>query len=119
MVATTKKKAIETRRKKADGVVAMVASDSPRRGRLVTFSFGSATLRVPAREEEWAQNVAKSRVATKQLTENLVKPGVKLHTRKTTPLFRADPAKPGQIIRVLDGKEERGVFEGGTFKIVG
>ena len=46
-------------------------------------------------------------------------PGVKLRARKGVPLFFADPARPGRIIRELDGKRESGVIENGTLKAEG
>lgn len=119
MTSGTKKnpvKAAAARRKAADGVVVMVAPEGRRKGKVAVFSFGSATVKVPVRDEEWADNIALSQVAMKKLTKALVKPGVKLRTSKATPLFRADPANPGQVIRVVDGKEERGVFLDGVFK---
>jgi len=47
------------------------------------------------------------------------KPGVKLRIGKSTPNFRADPTDPTQLMRVLDGKEERGVFVDGVFQVSG
>jgi hypothetical protein len=110
-------KAAADRRKATDGVVVMVAPEGRRKGRVAVFSFGSATVKVPVRDEEWADNIALSQVAMKKLAKTLLKPGVKLRTSKDVPLFRSDPDQPGQLIRVLDGKEERGVFVDGQFKI--
>ena len=50
---------------------------------------------------------------------SLRRPGVKLRIGKSTPIFRADPTDPTQLVRVLDGKEERGVFVDGVFQVRG
>jgi hypothetical protein len=88
-----------------------------RKPRVATFRFGGFTVKTRARDEEWAHNIGLGQEAMQKIQAALVKPGVKLRTPKATPLFRADPDRPGQLIRVLDGKEERGIIVDGVFKI--
>ncbi len=82
------------------------------------FSYGSASLKTTSAPDDWARNVDLGRLAMKKLKSRLIKPGVKVSYAKSTPLFRADPAQPGRLIRTLDGKEERGAFVDGVFKVL-
>lgn len=104
-------------RKAVSGVTRMVASQGKAKGKVAYFTFGSATLKASEDPEEWRRNIDLGRQAMKKLKTKLIKPGVKLRTSKSAPLFRTDPSNPRQLIRVLEGKEERGVFEGGVFKV--
>jgi len=82
-----------------------------------TYQFGSAKLTVStSAQSEWAPNIDLGQSALKKLKRVLVKPGVKLRGSKAAPLFHADPANPRQLVRVLNGKRETGVFENGEFK---
>jgi len=88
-----------------------------RSGKVAVFQFGSAKLKAPTSHEDWARNIDLGQAAMKKIKFQLVKPGVRSRSSKSTPLFRADPANPRQLIRILDGKEERGVFVNGVFQV--
>lgn len=94
-----------------------VAGKSPTKGKVTVFHFGSARLKTSVAHVDWARNIGLGQLAMKRITVQLVKPGVKLRGSRSKPLFRADPADPRQLIRVLDGKEERGVFVNGVFQV--
>lgn len=83
------------------------------------LQFGSASLSAPTRKDEWARNLGLSHRAVEKVEASVRKPGVKLRIGKSTPNFRADPTDPTQLMRVLDGKEERGVFVDGVFQVSG
>jgi hypothetical protein len=101
------------------GRVKMTATNGSAKARLETFQFGSATLKAPARPEDWDRNIALGQQAMKRIKRQLLKPGVKLKVFKSKPLFRTDPQNPSRLIRVLDGKETRGVFDkSGEFKVL-
>ena len=88
------------------------------RAKVKTYQFGSATLTVGiSAQSEWAHNVDLGQSALKKIKSRLVKPGVKLRGSKSAPRFHADPSNPRQLIRELNGKRERGVFENGEFKV--
>lgn len=105
---------------KSMGVTSMTVGNSAAKANLRTLSFGSATLTTGRLDEaELARNIDLSQAAMKKLMARLVRPGVKLRVSQSTPLFHADPTNPKQLIRTLNGKRERGVFEGGAFKVLG
>lgn len=105
---------------KSAGLASMVNGNGAAKAKLRTLSFGSITLTAGFVEEaELDRNIGVSQQAMKKIKARLIKPGVKLRASQTIPLFRADPANPGHVIRTLNGKRERGVFEGGTFKVLG
>ena len=70
-----------------------------------------------ASREELKRGVQQSNTALERLSATLAKPGVKLPRRRNVPLYSADPHHPGLLIRKLNGKTERGVLEGGEFKV--
>jgi hypothetical protein len=112
-------KAPATTRNVAGSGIEMVVNFSGKGSRKrAVFQFGSATLKAPASHEDWARNIGLGQAAMKKIKTQLIRPGVKLRASKSTPLFRTDPANPRQLIRVVDGREERGVFEGGVFKVL-
>lgn len=81
------------------------------------LQFGSVSMKVKVAEfDERARNVDLGQAALKKMKPKLIKPGVKLRTRKDVPLFFADPADPRRIVRELNGERETGVFEKGKFK---
>lgn len=83
------------------------------------YSFGSAEFQgTKVHAEVPPETLEQSRRAMRQLGVRLLKPGVKLPDRKGVPKFYADEQDPALIIRVLDGKRERGRFENGQFKAV-
>lgn len=61
-------------------------------------------------------NVKLGQSAFTRAVEKIVQSGVKLELADGVPRFHADPDRAGRLIRVLDGKSERGVIEGGKFK---
>ena len=82
----------------------------------VTIRYGSSTVTAVVDPEKWAHNIRRGQEAMAGLAEALVKlPGVKLPFPKSVPLFRADPDNPSQVIRLLNDKEERGIFVDGVF----
>lgn len=83
----------------------------------MTVKFGSVTVEVIApRKAEVKRNIQAGQSALARAKTKLVKHGVKIKAAKGVPLFHADPELPGQLIRELNGKRERGVFENGKFK---
>lgn len=90
------------------------ASTTPAAGK--TLQYGAVTLKVSHDSTEWRRNVELGQQALKKVKSRLVKPGVKLRTRKGVPLFSADPTDPRRVVRELDGRREVGVFENGVFK---
>ena len=96
----------------------VIKAGSAGRAKVKTFQFGTARLTVSvAAQGDWAHNVDLGQSALKKIKSRLVKPGVKLRGMKSAPLFHADPSNPRQLIRELNGKRERGVFENGVFKV--
>jgi hypothetical protein len=104
--------------RKSGGVIEMATGKTNGgKSRVTVYSFGSVSLKAPARSTDGAHNIGLGQAAMKKIQGQLARPGVKLRVSKATPLFRADPSNPRQLIRVLDGREERGVFENGVFKV--
>lgn len=68
---------------------------------------------------EVQQNVDKGTEALKRLRAKLIRPGVRVYARKDVPLYSADPDQPGVYIRKLNGQTDRGVLEGGRFRVLG
>ncbi|MBI4814766.1 MAG: hypothetical protein HY791_00830 [Deltaproteobacteria bacterium] len=63
------------------------------------------------------RNIAAGRSALERVKERILKPGVRIRTAKGVPLFHADPKNPGKLVRVLDGRRERGSFVNGEFQV--
>lgn len=85
----------------------------------VTVKFGSVTVKADApSDEEVARNIAKGQEAFTRGLKALLKPGIKIRPKKGVPLFHADPDNPERLIRVLDGKREKGYFVGRDFQVV-
>lgn len=102
------------------GSVIEIKQNGPKKTRskkTTVFSYGSAILKTDGSHIDWARNVDLGQLAMKKLKTRLTKPGVKVNHAKSAPLFRADPTQPGRLIRVLNGKEERGAFVDGVFKV--
>lgn len=112
-------KAKKTASRSRAGSVIEIKRSGPTKARSkkAVFSYGSASLKTTSSPEEWARNVDLGRVAMKNLKAKLIKPGVRVSHAKSVPLFRADPAQPGRLIRTLNGKDERGAFVDGVFKV--
>ena len=49
----------------------------------------------------------------------LTRPGIRLRPKRGIPLFQVDENDPDILIRDLNGKRERGVFQDGEFKANG
>jgi len=122
MTAVDGKPAEKTTAKRSSakaGLIVMAESKTARRARTATLQFGSASLKVgTGGHDDWSRNVDLGQAALKKMKLRLVKPGVKLRNSRSAPLFHADPADPGRLIRELNGKKERGVFERGVFKVI-
>jgi len=90
-----------------------------RRQREITV--GTTTVRVgEPSATQVRRNVAQSTKALGDLVRAIARlPGVKLSPEHGTriPLYRADPDRPGGLIRKLNGVEERGVIKNGKFKV--
>jgi hypothetical protein len=85
----------------------------------VTVKFGSVTVKADApSEEEVARNIARGAEAFERGLKRLLKPGVKIRPKKGIPLFQSDPDNPERLIRLLDGKREKGFFEGREFRVI-
>jgi hypothetical protein len=82
--------------------------------------FGSVEIRAarPARAEV-ERNIEQGRAALARATATLTRPGVKLKRTKGIALYAIDPERPDQLIRTIDGRSDRGVFENGQFKVIG
>ncbi len=110
-------------RKGRQGVIVdeMRMSDVPsKKARVGGLRFGSAVVKVrKADTRELAENVARGQAALARAMRALQTPGVKLKRTKGVPLYAADPEQPDHLVRVIDGRRERGVFEDGEFKVTG
>jgi|GEM_PF-2082553 hypothetical protein len=81
--------------------------------------FGITSVAIPQlKSSEIERNIKAGQAGLDRALEKIIEPGIKLEAVKGVPLFHADPLHPGQIIRELDGKSERGVIVKGKFKII-
>jgi hypothetical protein len=81
--------------------------------------FGTTSVVVPPlKSSEVKRNIKAGQVGLGRALEKIIDAGIELEATKGVPLFHADPAHPGQIIRELNGKRERGVFVKGKFKTI-
>ncbi len=62
------------------------------------------------------RNIAEGHLALGRAKTVLLNPGVFVHVSSETPLFHADPATPGVLVRTINGSTTRGRFVGGRFK---
>ena len=106
-------------RRESGAFVELRADDGSSNRHSKVYTFGSARQKAPAKSADAPRSIGLGQAAMKKLKTRLMKPGVKLRTSKSTPLFRADPANPRQVIRMLNGREDSGVFEEGVFKVRG
>jgi hypothetical protein len=84
----------------------------------VRFGDVAITAQRPS-DADIQRNVEESRKALKRALPRLLRPGVRIYPKKDIPLYWADPDSPDDgLIRKLNGKIERGVFEDGTFKAI-
>ncbi len=107
-------------RRVSSGGMRFVDASTQRGEKVGTLRFGSVVIKAalpgPA---EMQKNIAQGREALSRATGTLTKPGVKLKRVKGVPLYAIDPNRPDLLVRILDGKREHGVFEGGQFKVTG
>jgi hypothetical protein len=82
-----------------------------------SMTVGSTTVLVslPTKAEA-RRNIAEGQAALARAQPVIMKPGVKLSFGRGVPSFEADPANPRRVVRVLNGRQESGVFVGGKFK---
>jgi len=59
---------------------------------------------------EVERNVAAGQMALSRAKDAFLKPGVRIRSGKNVPLFSVDPKNPSIIVRLLNGKRERGVL---------
>jgi hypothetical protein len=83
----------------------------------LTVRFGNVEVNARAPTQSVSRkNIAAGQVALNRIKNVLVRPGVTVKLGKDVPLYRADPARPGFLIRTLNGSEQSGKFVGGRFK---
>ena len=81
--------------------------------------FGSVTLQsIEVSSKVKRRNIRAGQAALERAKKLIITPGVKLKVRKGVPLFHADPEHPSQLVRVLNGKQDKGVFINGKFEII-
>ena len=90
------------------------------KGRSMKITIGNVTVMVTKpNAEQVKRNVESSTLALERDVKKLNRPGVRIYAKKGVPLYSADPEQPGLYIRSLNGQEDRGVLEGGSFKVTG
>lgn len=85
---------------------------------LIASRFGRVTLYTRAPADGDKRNVTAVTPAAgrlERLRASSYVRGVALDTPPGVPMFRADPDNPQLVLRVLDGKEERGTVRDGRF----
>jgi len=86
-------------------------------GVTVKVKFGSVTVKVTAPSAAVVKrNVIAGQMALARAKARILKPGVRIASKRGVPLFHADPDQPGRLIRELDGEVQSGHFVDGTFK---
>lgn len=100
-----------------DGIKTVVQMKAPRKRARIKIG-GVYVTGDKASAVELARSVALSSDMLDRLSKTIAKPGVRLRSRRSVPLFSIDPDHPGRVVRKLDGKIERGVLENGEFKVV-
>ena len=91
---------------------------SKRRRTRVTVGNVTVAVHEPTAAEV-RRNVDQSTEALKRLRAKLIRPGVRIYSRKDVPLYSADPDRPGVYVRKLNGQIDHGVLEDGVFKVTG
>jgi hypothetical protein len=99
------------------GGVLKKGSKGPRAAKTHVVTFGSAVARSSTTRRFSEVNIKAGQDALKRVETKLVRPGVNLRARKGAALYRADPDNPGGLIREIDGRVERVIFEGDDFKV--
>jgi hypothetical protein len=99
----------------ADSVQTYFASRGSSSDRKVRF--GSVIVEGTSPSKASAKrNVEAGRLALSRVSNALVRPGVEVHVDSHIPLYHADPAHPGYLIRTLNGQQSTGRFVNGKFK---
>lgn len=81
------------------------------------FKFGRVVVHAAGPlEAVERKNIAEGRTALSRAKSVLVRPGVQVQVKAGVPMYHADPAAPGFLLRTLDGRTTRGRFVGGKFK---
>jgi|GEM_PF-958266 len=89
-------------------------------GRDGRIRFGSVEIVAPKPEPaEVRRNIEQGRTALARAMGSLTTPGVELKRGKGIAFYAIDPERPDRLIRTIDGRRDRGVFENGQFKVVG
>ncbi len=90
---------------------------SSKRGVII---FGDVRVAVPqvTTDSEFKHNIKQGQYALARARSTLLKRGVALRTAKNVALYHADPDNPDFIVRVKEGKSERGRFVKGCFRKV-
>lgn len=84
------------------------------------FLFGDVRVAVPpiTPQSEFQHNIKQGQYALARAKSAILKRGVALRTAKNVALYHADPDNPDVIVRVKEGKSERGRFVKGCFRKV-
>ena len=93
-------------------------SASVKRDRVATMvKFGSVTVHVlTPHKNEVQRNIKAGQSALARARTRLVRSGVKIDVPRGVPLFHANPVRPDQLVREIDGKLDYGVFVNGKFE---
>jgi len=79
--------------------------------------FGSVLVEASAPSKSVAKrNVEAGSVAMGRVGRALSRPGIKVELGNDVPLYKADPGRPGYLIRTLKGGQQSGKIVGGKFK---
>lgn len=81
------------------------------------ISIGALTILVPRpTKAQVDENVRRSTEALGRALSRLTRPGIRLRPKRGVPLFQVDEDDPDILIRDLDGRRQRGVFQDGEFQ---
>jgi len=84
-----------------------------------TIMCGSVTIKgvgLPS-VVEVQRNVVAGQMALSRAKNAFLKPGIRIRAGKNVPLFSVDPGNPSVLVRLLNGKRERGVVKNGAFEV--
>ena len=87
-------------------------------GDFVVVQFGAATIQsgTPPKTQT-TKNIQAGRDALARTSTGFTKSGIKLNAPNLIPLYHADPAKAGALIRNMGGKIEVGAIVNGKFRV--
>ena len=104
-------------RKRTTHRSAVEKATSAKRAAHGMVTFGSVTIKASrVSQNEKQRNIGAGQSALARAKTAIIKRGVKLKVAKGVPLFHVDPDRPNQVVRVINGKREYGVFRAGKFK---